>query len=130
MTKRIAALVLAALLLAGAASAAGASTHTEARHRRQGLRRQVLVHGRRRERVNRMDTMGNEDSTVVPLAERWNGKRWSFVKTPAPVASAGEGGLPYGYFTAVRCTSARSCTATGGSLVEHWNGTAWKLVRA
>lgn len=64
-----------------------------------------------------------------PLADRWNGKRWSRVAIPDP-----SGG---GFFNAVAATSAGNAWAVGligpgpgivastTPLIEHWNGRAW-----
>jgi hypothetical protein len=67
------------------------------------------------------------------LAERWNGS-WTVQQTPNP--SGGESSTLEG----VSCTSATACTAVGyhvtepgspegpsNTLVEHWNGTEWKI---
>jgi len=61
------------------------------------------------------------------LAERWNGTRWSLLRTPA---------LPPGALSIVSCTSPSACTAVGQKtnragivvpLAERWNGTAWRV---
>ena len=60
----------------------------------------------------------------LTLAERWDGTRWTIQPTPNP--PQGGGGL-FG----VSCTSARACTAVGGSnagtLAERWNGIRWAI---
>ncbi len=66
----------------------------------------------------------------VPLAERWNGVRWTIQPTP----------IPAGYASArlqdVSCASALACTAVGSffarkggqrTLAERWNGTRWSI---
>lgn len=66
-----------------------------------------------------------------PFAERWNGKLWSVVTVPLPSgAVAGR----------LRGTTAVSpndvwavggydyLTRSGGTLVEHWDGTSWSIV--
>jgi len=64
-----------------------------------------------------------------PLAERWNGSRWTLQVTPNP----GQSGVP---LAAVSCGSATSCTAVGyydfgslgftsSTLAEHWDGRRW-----
>jgi hypothetical protein len=60
----------------------------------------------------------------VPLAERWNGKRWALQPTPR---------LP-GFFPVlegVSCPSSRECLAVGGgfsaSLAERWDGSRWSV---
>jgi hypothetical protein len=63
----------------------------------------------------------------VPLAERWNGTRWSIQPGPQPGAQGSS-------LTGVSCPSASSCTAVGyytaksgrtRTLAERWNGTSW-----
>ncbi len=64
----------------------------------------------------------------VPLAERWNGRRWAIGSPPAPPAT---GSFLFG----VSCATARSCMAVGSStrrgetvaLAERWNGIRWAL---
>jgi hypothetical protein len=52
---------------------------------------------------------------VLPLTERWNGRRWVILATP------GMGGLD-----AVSCSTRSACVALGGSLgAEAWNGATW-----
>jgi hypothetical protein len=62
----------------------------------------------------------------LPLAETWNGSKWSLVAAPAPSGSTGAG------LEAIACTSATSCQGVGSSmddtLAENWNGTAWSIV--
>jgi hypothetical protein len=64
---------------------------------------------------------------VGPLAERWNGTRWSVVPSPRKRT---------GSLNGVSCVSATSCTAVGtylgprvnGKLLaESWNGTRWTI---
>jgi hypothetical protein len=61
---------------------------------------------------------------VRPVAERWNGTRWTIQPTPNPP----QGG---GFLNGVSCTSASACTAVGtsntGTLAERWNGTRWTI---
>ena len=57
---------------------------------------------------------------TVPLAERWNGAKWSIQPTPNPT------GATRSYLLAVSCISSRVCSATG-SLAERWNGTNWSI---
>jgi hypothetical protein len=68
------------------------------------------------------------------LIERWNGSGWSINASPNPAGIAVTG------LAGVQCTSATFCVAVGSyfmnssdssaerTLVEHWNGTAWKIV--
>jgi hypothetical protein len=72
----------------------------------------------------------------APLAERWDGRRWSIQPTVSPPA-------PRGRYTrdaelsGVSCTSRTQCVAvgsyrtgsvTGAPLVEAWNGARWSFV--
>jgi hypothetical protein len=74
-------------------------------------------------------TVGSVGS--LPLAESWNGKKWS----AAPVK--GPAGTRSSTLLGVSCVSARWCVAVGSSfdgrvvdtLVETWNGKAWKSDR-
>ena len=65
--------------------------------------------------------------TFQPFAERWDGTRWWFQKTPS---------FPSGWndLWDVSCTSSRACTAVGTRdltypLVERWDGTSWSVQR-
>ena len=63
----------------------------------------------------------------IPLAERWDGTKWSIEAT----ANTGSNS----YLTAVSCPSGTVCIAVGGSfsptgsptLAERWNGTSWSI---
>ncbi len=75
--------------------------------------------------------------TASPVAERWNGTRWSLQSVPLPEARLGAAAWLYG----VSCSTAHSCIAVGyynpqpgqaGFLVpfsERWNGSSWSVVR-
>lgn len=57
-----------------------------------------------------------------PLAESWNGTKWTLL-TPAKPNT-------YASFAAVSCSTATACTAVGGGdtntpLIQRWNGTSW-----
>jgi len=67
-----------------------------------------------------------------PLIEHWDGKSWSIVASPS-VPDAGLGGIS--------CLSATNCYAVGSTgadsthrenatLIEHWNGTNWSIVKS
>ena len=70
----------------------------------------------------------------LPLAEHWDGARWTIQPAPVPPvpapAEAADSPL-----VAVSCSSTRSCTAVGDylngvrvvTLAEHWDGAAWQL---
>jgi hypothetical protein len=81
------------------------------------------------------DDLGYLDDFSETLVLRWNGAKWSIVKSP--------NGAPdgkYSTLSGVSCPSATSCYAVGNSfakpgetsrlhsLIEHWNGTAWTRV--
>jgi hypothetical protein len=67
-----------------------------------------------------------------PLAEAWNGSKWTILPTPTLGTSGGS-------LNGIACTSASSCMAVGNkgtstysnhfTLAEAWNGTTWKVVR-
>ncbi len=66
----------------------------------------------------------------VPLAERWNGTRWSIEPAPMPSGSRSS------YLFGVSCTAPAACTAVGDfidragiqrTLAERWNGSAWSI---
>jgi RHS repeat-associated protein len=64
-----------------------------------------------------------------PLAERWDGTRWSALSVPIPAGSTTSG------LEKVSCSSASACTAIGTYQTEtgqrpfaaRWDGTAWTL---
>lgn len=71
------------------------------------------------------------DSGGVPLAERWDGSRWSLQSPPNP------GSDNFTSLFGVSCASAADCTAvgsqsdsgldTGPPVAERWNGSGWAL---
>jgi hypothetical protein len=77
--------------------------------------------------------VGSDDVADEPLAERWNGKRWSIQRTPKP-------NLDGSGLSAISCPASNDCTAVGGfrrgdtgctaPLVEHWDGARWRIQRA
>ena len=70
---------------------------------------------------------------ALPLAERWNGARWSIQQTPIPAGANGASLL------GVSCTSKNACIAVGSytirpgdvqaTLAERWNGARWAIQR-
>ena len=64
-----------------------------------------------------------------PLVERWNGVKWSIVRSASGVGASGA------FLSAVSCRSPVDCTAVGTArdttankpLIEHWNGAAWSI---
>ena len=71
---------------------------------------------------------GTADQTLI---EHWNGTAWKHVTSPNPGGSSN-----HNYLYGVAATSSTNAWAVGGyyngtayqTLVEHWNGTAWKHV--
>jgi hypothetical protein len=60
-------------------------------------------------------------SATVPLVEyRRGGYQWVVQSTPAVSGTLN-------MLNAVSCSSSTACTAVGGSIVERWNGTEWKV---
>ena len=67
--------------------------------------------------------------TFAPLAEHWDGSRWTSIPAPNPPGAMG-------VFSAVSGTSANDVWAVGTQhtigqqfgLVEHWDGSAWSVV--
>jgi hypothetical protein len=83
------------------------------------------------------------DAWAVSLdgtADHWNGSAWNAVELPSPKGAStnvqGGGVLPF----AIASRSAHDVWVVGswdnpetggeGTLVEHWNGTSWKVVRS
>lgn len=66
-------------------------------------------------------------TTYVPLAERWNGRKWSIQRSRNPTGASDT------FLSGVSCASASDCTAVGDyydgtrtvTLAERWNGTKW-----
>jgi len=71
------------------------------------------------------------DGNSQTLTERWNGTRWSIVKTPDVSTSSDD------RLASVTCTSGSNCWAVGSelgydgpptpALTEHWNGSNWSI---
>jgi hypothetical protein len=68
---------------------------------------------------------------MFPIADYWNGSRWTAGRGAAAGTGAG--------FAAVSCSTASNCYAVGGysakngdflPLIEHWNGRAWSRQNA
>ncbi len=75
----------------------------------------------------------NSNQTIAPLAEAWNGSSWS-VSTLASFPAGTGGGL-----FDLTCVNGGDCWAVGatqsdmgsnpnGTLIEHWDGSAWSIV--
>ena len=68
----------------------------------------------------------------APLAESWNGRKWTRARPPVPAGAVISG------LDSVSCTSAASCIATGivltntvsVVLIESWNGRSWSRMKA
>jgi hypothetical protein len=73
---------------------------------------------------------GGVEGPDLPLAERWNGRRWSVQSTPIPAGAAGA------QLNVVSCGSRISCVAIGTystwagrqlMFAERWNGKNWSI---
>jgi hypothetical protein len=70
------------------------------------------------------------------LSEHWTGTRWSIVSTPDPRTQSGD----YDVLTGVAAVASGDVWAVGyagnasspndRSLIEHWNGTAWRVIQS
>ena len=72
------------------------------------------------------------DTEREPLAEHWDGHRWSALTPPAPKV----GRFSQDFLSAVSCLSSNSCVAVGygasrsgdrGLLTESWDGSSWTV---
>jgi hypothetical protein len=75
----------------------------------------------------------NAAQKPVPLAEGWNGTRWSVQAVPSPAGAIGAG------FSGLSCGTPATCIAAGSYgnssgasvlLAEAWNGTRWRIQAA
>ncbi len=83
--------------------------------------------------VGGSETITGSSFTVKPVVEHWDGTKWSIVPSAKPA------NVPLSILFNVSCSSATDCIAVGidarselGSnqpLAEHWNGTAWTIVK-
>ncbi len=85
--------------------------------------------------LNAVSCVSSSDCTAVGSASEiahWDGTAWSVVPSPIPKRSKSSD------LTGVSCTSASNCMAVGDyvkkssgqvTLAEHWNGTAWSIVK-
>lgn len=73
------------------------------------------------------------DSSTQPLIEHWNGTAWSIVANPSP------GSTSFASYEAITAVSPQDVWAIGSyqnknnntifkTLIEHWDGTTWKIV--
>ena len=78
---------------------------------------------------------GSYTNTASPtLIEHWNGSKWSIVKSPNPPRSTnntlnGIAVVSTSDIWAVGSTTADN-TSTGATLIEHWNGTQWSIIKS
>jgi hypothetical protein len=71
------------------------------------------------------------EGDVRPVAERWNGTKWTVQRTPSPGGAQGD------FLAGVACPRRSTCTAFGFShgsgtpltMAQHWNGKRWRLQR-
>jgi hypothetical protein len=77
--------------------------------------------------------LSSNDLVGETLIESWNGTSWAIMDSPNPPEVLSD------ELSAVSCVSASDCTAVGSysdaggndrTLVEHWNGTRWSIVRS
>ena len=54
--------------------------------------------------------------TFLPLAERWNGRRWAVQQVPGSVSFGG-----------ISCPAATMCLAVSGQQTDRWNGATWAV---
>src|SRR5215472_7548938 len=72
----------------------------------------------------------NSAQQPVPLAEGWNGTRWSVQSVPSPAGAAGAGFRGLSCSTPTTCIAAGSYGNSSGAMVllaEAWNGTKWSI---
>jgi hypothetical protein len=66
-----------------------------------------------------------------PLVEHWDGASWKVVAS-APLPAADPNSYAFSQLTAVTAVSSKDIWVVGVSfskpLIEHWNGTAWKII--
>lgn len=88
---------------------------------------------------------GGNDELIRPLAERWNGAKWSIMGTPELSGASRSGRLctaqtpcAFEQLASVSCTSRMFCMAVGWfagpapnydsfALAERWNGATWSI---
>jgi hypothetical protein len=64
------------------------------------------------------------DQQSAPVSETWNGRAWTYVKTPATGTSVAGFG-----FTGLSCRSWTRCMAVGlGKVTDLWNGSTWRVL--
>jgi hypothetical protein len=81
---------------------------------------------------------GATSTSNVTFAAHWNGSSWSAVGTPNPAGNCQDGNIQWAGNTlnAVAATSPGDVWAVGhtcysaATLVQHWNGGAWSIVRS
>jgi hypothetical protein len=76
-------------------------------------------------------TSAGSPSHTEPLVEHWDGALWKVVASAA-LPTAETNSSTFNYLTAVTAVSSKDVWAVGGSfskpLIEHWDGTTWKVV--
>jgi hypothetical protein len=61
----------------------------------------------------------NSDGDSIPMADRWNGRRWTNLPVPSSIIFGG-----------ISCPTAQMCLAVSGQQTDLWNGTAWVIQAA
>ena len=79
-------------------------------------------------------TFANSFSSSQTLIEHWNGTKWSVVKSPNPSGSTNNtlNGIAMVSTSDIWAVgySANSNTGIESTLIEHWNGTRWSIVKS
>ncbi len=79
--------------------------------------------------ISDITATGSVDQTLI---EHWNGTSWSVVKSPNPGSNSD-------HLSGVAAVSSKSVWAvgnyansdgSGGTLIEHWNGMSWSVVKS
>jgi len=73
----------------------------------------------------------NRSGGFRPVAERWNGAKWTIQRTPSPSGAQGD------FLAAVSCPARLACIALGSShgsgtplaMAQRWTGNGWHLQR-
>ncbi|HEX9135179.1 MAG TPA: hypothetical protein VF844_23065 [Ktedonobacteraceae bacterium] len=67
-------------------------------------------------------------TTEGPLIERWNGTRWGVVANPGPPGGSLNGIFAVNNHDIWAVGSVFTSSGSRQTLIEHWNGSAWKVV--
>ena len=75
-------------------------------------------------------SLASDAVTGAPVTEHWDGTTWTIVAVPTPTSTVDA------ELNGVACPGPNNCfavgdyqaRATGGALMEHWNGASWSIV--